>query len=310
MYLVYVLCTAGAAFLLYAVLMRKEKKGVLTAAAALPAAVALALLLAKATFVLLMQWEDLFEFGDWSVWLDFRPRTFSFVGGAVGACLGVWGIARLLGTQPNGRAMDRFAAAGALLAAGLRMAEAELGMLGAGRFIETPAEGSYLILAVYNNYGEPMTAVFVWEALTALVIAALSLYRLRTGSRYVFEKAAAELCVCQILLESMRSQVMRWGFVFVEQLLCAVILMILTLRACALAGGKGIIRRYWPAAALLALFGGVVLAEFLRQRIGSEFMVRHGAYLMMAAILCVMLILYHSLLARRDRARAGTEGTV
>lgn len=306
-YLIYALCTVCAAFLLYAFMMRKQESA--AAAAALPLAVILGLILSKLVYVVLMQYEDIILYGDWEVLWDLRPRTFSFVGGAVGACLGVWLAAKLTRVK-TAEAMNAFAVPGTLLVAGFRLAEIELGLLGTGRFIETTPDTSYLILAVYNQYGEPLTAVFIWEALTALVIGSIALSQQRAGKPHVFEWTVVGLCVCQILLESLRTQGMRWGFVCVEQLLCGVILMIMTLRACVLSERETVVRRFLPAFILLLLMGAVVLAEFLRQRIGSEFMVNYGAYLLMAVLLVGMLLVYRNLVAHRRADRTKTGETV
>ena len=133
--------------------------------------------------------------------------------------------------RPAGKFLDLFTVPGLLLAAGLRMAEAELGSLGTGRFIEAAAAPSFPF-AVVNEYGEAHVAVFFWEAAWALAVALMSLSDLerRPGER--FETAVFRLCAGQILLEGLRSRSLSWGFVRVEQVLCAVILLVLMLLAC------------------------------------------------------------------------------
>ena len=85
---------------------------------------------------------------------------------------------------------------------------------------------------------------------------------------------------------------MKWGFVCVEQLLCAVIVMVLTVLACLRVPGHRGWRRFLPAGIMFLCFGAIVGTEFLRQRSPSQFMGMHGGYLIMGAILIGMLLIY------------------
>jgi hypothetical protein len=285
-YLILVLCAAAAAFALFIVLnvLRQDRRGVAAAAFSLPLCAALGFLFAKAGYVLLT--------GEWDALLTPEPSEYCFTCGAAGVCLGVLFASRITGHRPAGKLADRFVLPGTLLAAGLRMAEIELGSLGAGRYIDIPAGSAALVLAVWNRYGEPHVAVFVWEALAALAVGLLSLREgeIRPGQR--FESALFRLCACQVLLENMRNRAISWGFVRVEQLLCAVILMALLLCACARREKKQGVRRFLPALYLLVCIAAIVGIEFIRQRSPSRFMGEHGGFLMMGAVLCVILLLY------------------
>ena len=138
-------------------------------------------------------------------------------------------------------------------------------------------------------------AVFAWEAVAALVVGLFSFVGVpdRPGQR--FENAVFRLCTCQILLENMRNRALMWGFVRVEQLLCAVILMVLVLLACVRCTKKQGAVRFLPALYLFLCIGAIVGIEFLRQRSPSRFMGEYGGYLMMGAVLCVILLLYRAL---------------
>lgn len=293
-YLIYVCISVAAAFLLFAALylIRRDFSGAGCALLSLPVCCVLGFAMAKLVYVLLMESGNIVQWGEWDVFLNMKPKTFSFVGGAAGVCLGVLLSAKIMKKKPAGKVLDTFVLPGALLIAGLRLAEVELGALGTGRFIEVPEGSPYLILAVFNKYGEPHVAVFVWEAAVALVIGALSLIRTegRPGER--FRNAVFRLCICQILLENMRSQNMKWGFVCVEQLLCAVIIMVLTVLACLRLPGRRGWRKFLPAGIMFLGFGAIVGTEFLRQRSPSQFMGMHGGYWIMGAILLGMLLLY------------------
>ena len=295
-YLLIVLCFVPAVFAFFVILnlLRRDRRGAAAAAVSFPLCAVLGFVSAKLFYVVLMESINIVSWGEWGALFSLDPARFSFTGGAVGVWLGVLLSAKLTGYKPARRLLDRFTLPGALLVAGLRMAEMELGSLGTGRYIEVPADSSFLILAVYNRYGEPHMAVFVWEAVAALVIGLLSLHGEEGNPGRRFETAVFRLCTCQILLENMRSRTLMWGFVRVEQLLCTVILMILMLLACARNTKKQGAVRFLPALYLFLCFAAIVGIEFLRQRSPSRFMGLHGGFLMMGAVLCVMLLLYRA----------------
>ena len=288
-YLILILCIVTAAFLLLFLLniIRSDRSGAAAAAISFPLCTVLGVVFAKLFYILLMR--------EWDVLFSLEPSEFCFTGGAVGVWLGVLLAAKVTGYRPAGKFLDRFALPGALLIAGLRIAEIELGSLGTGRFIEVPSDSAYLILAVYNRYGEPHVAVFIWEAVVAVIVGLLSLRveNGRPGQR--FETAVFRLCTCQILLENMRSRALMWGFVRVEQVLCAIILMVLMLLACARNTKTQGAVRFLPALYLFLCIAAIVGIEFLRQRSPSRFMGEHGGFLMMAVVLCAVLLLYRSL---------------
>ena len=302
-YLIIILCTGIAGFGLFVLLntRRSDSRGVYTAALSFPLCAVLGFAFAKLFYVFLSEVEVFLEWGEWE-WdalFDLDPSTFCFTGGAVGVWIGILLASRFTGYKPAAVLTDRFALPGALLIAGFRIAEVELGTLGTGRIAENP---SFLIPVVYNQYGEGHIAVFVWEAIAAVIIGLFSL-RIRDeqpGLR--FEITVFRLCACQVLLENMRRRAMSWGFVKVEQLLCAVIMMALMLIACARKEKKQGAFRFLPAVYLFVCIGAIVGIEFLRQRSPSQFMGMYGGYMMMAVVLCVMLFIYQVLgLNRRHR---------
>ena len=285
-YLTLVLCIVPAAFILFILLniIRSDRSGAKAAAVSFPLCAVLGLLFAKVSYVLLMQ--------DWRALLTPDPWEFCFTGGAVGVCLGVRLAAGITGYRPAGKLSDRFVLPGCLLVAGLRIAETELGSLGTGRYMDVPSGAPRPFLAVYNQYGEAHLAVFVLEALAAVIVGLLSLRGPVTRPGQRFETAVFRLCACQILLENMRNQALAWGFVRVEQVLCAVILLALMLLACARNIKKQGAVRFLPVGYLLLGFAAIVGIEFLRQRSPSRFMGDYGGFLMMAAVLCGILLLY------------------
>ena len=317
-YLIYAIAAILAAFLLFITLRlhRHDSKGAVTALVSLPLCVLLGFAFAKLFYVIYAFLKDIGYFIEWGAWdelaedslLNLKPKTFCFTGGAVGVWLGVRLSAKLTGNKPAASVLDAFTVPGALLIAGLRMAEVELGTLGTGRFIETPEGSSYLILAVFNQYGEAHTAVFVLEAIAAAAVALWSVADKNAPAGQRFRNAVFRLCLCQILLENMRSQCMKWGFVRVEQLICAVILMILTLAACIRTKKKPAVR-FLPAGAMFLCIAAIVGTEFLRQRSPSYFMGTYGGYLMMGAILLVMLLIYSRLVRQSASSSSGKESS-
>ena len=265
---------------------------VAAAALSFPLCAGLGFVFAKLFYVLLMEAGHILEWGEWDALSSLRPDTFCFTGGGVGVWLGLLLAARITGCRPAGTFLDLFTVPGLLLVAGLRMAEMELGSLGTGRFIEAAAAPSFPF-AVVNEYGEAHVAVFFWEAAWALIVLVLSLFDLNRRPGVRFETAVFRLCAGQILLEAMRSQALSWGFVRVEQVLCAVIMMALTLRACARNTKKQGAVRFLPALYLLVCFAAIVGIEFLRQRSPSRFMGETGGFLLMGAVLVTSMLMWN-----------------
>ena len=293
-YLILLLCMVPAVFLLFIVLnlLHSDRRGAAAAAVSFPVCTLLGFVCAKVFYVLLLELEVILEWGEWDALFSLSPSTFCFTGGAVGVWLGLILSARIAGYKPSAGLADRFVLPGILLIAGLRLAEAELGALGTGRFIEIPENSHFLVLAMFNKYGEPHEAIFVWEAVAALVIGLLSLHTAYDRPGLRSEITVFRLCTCQILLENMRNRAFSWGFVKVEQLLCAVILMVLMVLACVRREKKQGTFRFFPAVYLFLCIAAIVGIEFLRQRSPSQFMGLYGGYLMMGAVLCVILFIY------------------
>jgi len=293
-YPIVAICAVSAAFALFVIAaLRKGFRTAAGAAVSFPLCVALGFVFAKLFYVLLMETGRMIEWGEFDALFSLDPGTFCFTGGGIGVWLGLLLSARVTGNRPAGKFLDLFTVPGLLLVAGLRMAEMELGSLGTGRFIETAAAPPFPF-AVVNEYGEAHVAVFFWEAAWALVVALLSLFDrdCRPGAR--FETAVFRLCAGQILLENMRSRALSWGFVRVEQVFCAVILLILMLLACVRDTKKQGAVRFLPALYLLACFAAIVGIEFLRQRSSYRFMGETGGFLLMGFVLILVLLLYRS----------------
>ncbi len=223
---------------------------------------ALALALSKALYTVLLSNRVWPRYG-WASLLRMDAAEFSFIGGCLGMALGVALGAKLHKIDPP-KMLSLFAPAGALMAAGVRAAEIFLDMQGAGSYVEneTFARAPF---AISNEWGEWFWAVFLLEALAALVVAGMFAVRKKEdaipGLR--FERVVYYLCVPQIFCESLRALGMRWGFVRIEQVLCGVIIEALLIYGCLrYKEPAGFWKRFWPCFAAIGCVGVVVGVEF------------------------------------------------
>lgn len=283
-YLLILLATVVLGFLCFALRLRQGRLGAEIALIAVPLCCVLGAVFAKVLYVILLQADYVVEWGEWEVFLDFQPKKLCFMAGACGAVLGVFLAARIRGKRPA-KVLDAFAPAGALIIVGFRMAEMELGKLGTGTLVELEGLFGYPPFVLVDSYGDRWVAVYFWEAVVALIVGLLAFFSREKRPGLIFHRAVFRLCACQILLESMRSQSMRWGFVGVEMVFSAVIMLALIVMACRKSGGG-----WWTVPALLLLMGAIVGAEFARQKASSPFLADYG-YVFMALILAGTLAL-------------------
>ena len=159
------------------------------------------------------------DFGGWL--FSLKADELSYYGAAAGVCLAVFLAAKLLGEKP-GKALNAFAASGALLAALARFAEYWLGSLGTGDYIEEALPFPFAVSEVWNpDFPEYYLAIFMLEGILSLRVAVFAL-RNRKDS-LCFLRTVFYLCLLQIICESMRATSIRWLFVRYEQLLCYLI---------------------------------------------------------------------------------------
>lgn len=198
----------------------------------------------------------------WGAFLRFRGPEFCFIGGCVGVSLAMALSARLFKENVR-RFMSAFAPCGALMVAGSRYAERYLGLLGAGRLVDDPALQRFPI-AISNEWNEWFLAIFMLEAVLALIIAVIFTVRKKenviAGLR--MERTSFYLFLTQVFCESLRAQGMRWGFVRVEQVLCAVFLVGLLIYACLRTKEQSFLKRFWPVGVSLVIIGMIIGVEF------------------------------------------------
>ena len=157
----------------------------------------------------------------------FWEKGTMLYGGILGAVLGLF----LLGKKDFPTMLEQYAPSGALMIAAFRIAEGFLGQ-GYGEYAIEDTFFCRFPFMIYDPHYEAWAwALFVLEALIAL---GLFLFLLIKKERRTGDSALLLLGLyasAQIILESLRrDEFLRWGFVRIEQVLSAVlILVVLTL---------------------------------------------------------------------------------
>ena len=264
---------------------------------------------------------------DWVMQEGFLRVFFSTRGGylcygaAVGLALGAWCAGRVCRVS-FARMADTAALPAALMLALCRLAE---GLVGSGYgwsveewfmdyngmslvTLEDPSFFCRFPFAVGDMYGQWNWAVFMLEAIMALVILTVLV---RTRRRTEREGALAIRFLLlyassQILLESMRQDnVLRFGFVRINQILSALVLLALLVLCALLAGEKRPLPLTARTAVLFAGAGVVILMEFaLEKRISAiEWMTMDICYAVMAIACCAMGAAVHGLWKRAFPSR-------
>lgn len=284
-----VLCTGLFAYML-------KRQGVKTAAAwvALPIAVVLGVVLSKASYFLL-DFQEVYENYGFGALLRTRPSEFSLIGACAGVTLAVLLAARLM-HQPAVRVLDAFAPCGALMIAVERACEYFLdpmNMVGMGDYVAEEALQFFPVAVHIQDFYSWFYAVFMMEAAFALICAVAGFvltHRRSFAPGRVFLHTAFFLALPQIFSERMLNQCMRWGFVRIEQILCAVVVFAVILWACIRYRGKG---AYLPAILDLLCIGVLVDIEFTldnKPPFGLE-MAPATCYALMILTLCCMAAL-------------------
>ncbi len=210
----------------------------------------LALVCAKAGYLLHDLGSSLFE-GYFDEVLSLSAETLSFIAGCAGFIAGTALAARISGIRP-GKALDLFAAPGCVFLCLARIAEAGMDTIGTGDVVEA-GWLNFFPLTVRNAWGDAYLSVFFLEALTALACLVPALRKARDGDRdgLAFERTAVCLLGVQTGLEMLLQypyiRSFLTSFVSLEQVFCAVLLLVLVIRGCVRSGRWGTL----PVTALL-----------------------------------------------------------
>lgn len=238
-----VICTGLFAWKLY---LKKEKPAL--SLLALPLAALLGTMMSKMTYVLLKAGEQFDNYG-LSAFLRTQPAEFSFAGGCAGVVLAVWLVARIA-KRPAASLLDAFAPCGALMyaiARGCTYFLDPMCMVGIGDYVENEALCFFPVAVENQMFGGWFFAVFMLECACALVcaLAAFLLSRKACRPGRVLLHTVFFLALPQVFCEQLLGSYMKWGFVRVEQLLCAMIAFGIILYACI--KNKGASKRFLPA---------------------------------------------------------------
>ena len=246
-----------------------RKRAACFAPAAMAAGAVIAWLLAKAVFLLLNGW-DLLSGEGIGAFFRLSPDEFSFVGGAVGMCLGIAAVAKTAEKRQwirnrTAAVMDAFAVPGCLLIIFLRMAELFLEQQGLGEMatvgLPEIEEGSLLAfapLSMPDGWGGRLLSVCTLEALAALIIGITCLLPRNRSlpEGLCFQQAAYRLCCIQIFLQLLRIVSSVFYFVHVDQALCGVVLLGILIAVCRKIRKQG---KKIPVSAPVLLIGGMVI---------------------------------------------------
>ena len=251
----------AAGMIWYGVRLKNHRMPVSAAWIAALLGALLALICAKAGYLLHDLGGGLFD-GEWDELTEICAEKLSFVGGCAGMIAGVVLAAKISGIRP-GKALDLFAAPGCVFLCLARIAEGGMDTIGVGDEVEA-AWLQFFPMTMQNGWGGAYLSVFVLEALTALVCLIPALQKREEGDRagLVFERTAVCLLGAQIgwemLLQYPYIRTFMTSFVSLEQVLCAVFLMVIVVRGCLKA------KRWWPVPVTVVLLGISAFFQFFR----------------------------------------------
>lgn len=213
---------------LFAWKLRRSGQRPVTALMALPLAAVLGVLLAKVLYFIL-EFRDIYvTYDGFGGLLSTNPQEFSMIGGCLGTVLAVVLAAKLTGQKPM-PVLDAFAPSFALMVASVRACEGLLEpmrLVGLGSFVMNEAHHFFPLAVEIEMLYSWFYAVFMLEALLALIVAAGSFaisHQGRFAPGRVFLHTVFFLALPQIFCEQLLGRCMAWGFVRIEQLLCALI---------------------------------------------------------------------------------------
>lgn len=302
----YGLCVAGAALVALLLMQWNGKRfslknGTISYLAVL--AVPLGVLCARIGYALIRF--DWMKSKGFAYFVQFHQGGYVLYGAALGVALAAWIVARLT-RQRFSDVLDAAAAPAALMIALCRMAESLVG-LGYGKPIadwfdpfseqsmiewEDPSFLYRFPFGQRGHYGWNF-AIFFPEALAALVICVILLTRKRRAAGGQAALGALLYAACQVILESMRMDVLTWGFVKANQLLSAVVIAgIIVICWLRMPRQDRTPLRIGGAWALFLACCGVVMAmEFaLEQKIGFLAWMRMDVCYLVMALACLGFI--------------------
>ena len=154
----------------------------------------------------------------WAGLWDLRPQGLALGGAVIGVLLGGWLGARVVGVTAH-RVLDWLSAPAAWALLVARLGEYFVDR-GQGAYVRQAAQ-QFFPLAVKNQWDEWYYAIFMLEALFALVMVLVALYGRQAGGARRWQRVLLLLLLTQVFSESLRAETIKWGFVRVHQLFSA-----------------------------------------------------------------------------------------
>ena len=160
-----------------------------------------------------------------------------------------------------------------------------MGLIGTTGF-EMSESLSFFPFALTNEWDESYPAIFMLSCLAALAVAVVGFcVKKEKCSGGLFFRTAFYLALPQIMLESFLAECMKWGFVRVQQVLCAVILLFVLIAECRRSSEISFIRKWLPLGILFLCVIGLVGVEFMLDKSGLP---AYIGYSVMFLLLCVI----------------------
>lgn len=215
--------------------------------------------------------------------LSSRPYEYAACGTALGVMLAGCVTAKLTG-QKALRVLDALAPAALLALAVARFGE-HFSDFGWGQVLVS-ARWQRFPFAVQDIFGQWHLAVYMLEGALALAVGVWVLRSRPKQAGENFLRALLWWAAAQILCESLRAETIRWGFVRVQQLQCAVFMLAVLLANVKRAGQLR--RAGRPCLLFFAGIGVIVFVEYALDKL--EFIPVPVLYgLMAAALVCMGL---------------------
>ena len=224
--------------------------------------------------------------------LSDRPYEYAACGTVLGVMLAGFLTAKLT-KQKAWRVLDALAPAALIALAVARFGE-HFSDFGWGQVLVNPAWQRFPF-AVQDMYDQWHVAAYMLEAAMALAVGVYALRKKGESEGDVFLGSLLWWAAAQILCESLRAETIRWGFVRVQQLQCAVFMLGVLLTN---AKRAGTLKRSGRAVGLFFVgIGVIVFVEYALDKL--EFIPVLLLYGLMAAALVFM-----GKLAQRQRKAA------
>ena len=160
----------------------------------------------------------------------FWERGGMVYGGMLGAALALWAA----GGKDGLKMLEHYAPSGAWMIAAARIAEGFMGQGYGEYYADAPFFCRFPFMVYDASYEEWGWALFVLEALIALVLMIVVLKKKTHGHGDSVLLLLGLYASAQIVLESLRrDEFLRWGFVRVEEVLSAVVILFVLVCYCA-----------------------------------------------------------------------------